>query len=165
MDAPNPMPLALAHLARRDRSMAEMAQYLGRKGFDAAGIEPVLQRLVQLGYLNEERLAGALIRETRASGRGPRAAWLKLKKKAIEGWSLERVVTAWRESGPTESAKAGTAGAELEAALAFIRRRYSGYGEDPRQARRAMGALIRRGFSIDVARKAVQDREDTREEL
>lgn len=155
------MPLALAHLARRDRSMAEMAQYLERKGFDTAGIEPVLQRLVQLGYLNEERLAGALVRETRASGRGPRAAWLKLRKKGIEGWSLERVVTVWRESG----AEAGAAGAELEAALAFIRRRYSGYSEDPRQARRAMGALIRRGFSIDVARKAVEYREDAREDL
>jgi len=148
--------LALDCLGRRERSAKELEVFLVKKGIGQAEIAAVLQRLVELRYLDEERLAAALIRDTRMAGRGPRAAWLKLKKRGVAGWGLERVETVWRESsgsalGPVEQVQAS----ELDLALAFIRRRYAGYASDRKQASRALGALVRRGFSVSVARKAI----------
>ncbi len=145
--------LALDALARRDRSLSELESLLLRKGFAAEEVEQALRRVVELGYLNEERLAGSLIRDSRLAGRGPRAAWIKLKQRGVEGWSLERVQELWKgdASGPE-----GSEFSELETARAWIERRYPGFAEDRKEARRAMGALVRRGYSFDVAQAAVR---------
>lgn len=138
--------VALQRLASREMSLSELESSLTRKGFGSAEIQAALRRVVELGYLNEERLALALIRDTRLARRGPRAAWLKLKKKGILGWTLERVIAEWRDSG---------ADPELEVARAWVMRRYPGFENDPKKAQRALGALVRRGFSFEQAKKAL----------
>lgn len=209
---------AIQRLARRERSLSEMRDFLeglverdgGRAASeadaletsaDAAGtgaaelIEQVLQKLVALRYLDEERMAAAIIRDQRLQSRGPRSAWMKLRQRGVSGWSLERVEAAWRSaeesffsaprdekaseegSDPADSADSRAAGfeAEVETARRWVRRRYRGLGgsagdESPgptgetdrsardelyREKQRALGALLRRGYSMAVARKAI----------
>lgn len=159
----DPFTLALDYLAQRDRSLFEVEAKLKTKGVGDEQIPPVLERLVSLGYLDEERLARALVRDTRMASRGPRTAWLKIRHKKIEGWSLERVTEEWRQGQDSafgvrpelspESCQ--EADPELEVALAFIRRRYPEHKTDRKQAQRALGALLRRGFSFDKAKEAL----------
>jgi SOS response regulatory protein OraA/RecX len=178
--------LALKLLVRRERSLHEMREYLeskcrdsgtGEGDTEATGpVDQVLQRLVSLRYLDEERMAGGLIREQRLQARGPRSAWLKLRKRGISGWSLERVEAFWRES--EDSNLVGAAGAapssdradpssEVEMARRWVLRRYRELAEpetsSDREARaerhsekrRALAALVRRGYSISVALRAL----------
>ena len=162
-ESADPFTLALDYLARRDRSIAEVESHLDAKGVATEEIAEVLKRIVSLGYLDEDRLARAMVRDSRLASRGPRAAWLKIRRKKIEGWSIERVTEEWRlgqdsafaprlDSDPDED---GGRDPELEVALAFVRRRYPDHATDRRQAQRALGALLRRGFSFEKAKQAL----------
>ncbi len=173
--------LALKRLARRERSLQEMREYLESKCRDPETTEAcvgtpdpvdlVLQKLVSLRYLDEERMAGALIREQRLQARGPRSAWLKLRKRGISGWSLERVEALWRESEdssllPSPESPSNLS-AEVEAARRWALRRYRGLSEvvptadrearaeQQRERKRALAALVRRGYSVSVAIRAL----------
>lgn len=162
-ESADPFTLALDYLARRDRSIAEVESHLEAKGVASEEIAEALKRIVSLGYLDEDRLARALVRDTRMASRGPRAAWLKIRRKKIEGWSIERVTEEWRlgqdsafapRIGSVSDEEGGT-DPELEVALAFIRRRYPDHATDRKQAQRALGALLRRGFSFEKAKQAL----------
>ena len=48
---------ALRYLARRDRTEAQMRAYLTRLGASSAYVGSVIKRLVEQGYLNDERYA------------------------------------------------------------------------------------------------------------
>ena len=48
---------ALRYLARRDRTEAQMRAYLTRLGASSAHVGSVIKRLVEQGYLNDERYA------------------------------------------------------------------------------------------------------------
>lgn len=159
--------LALKRLARRERSLSEMRTYLESKlgsddeEADHSGlIEQVLQKLVSLKYLDEERMANALIREQRLQSRGPRSAWMKLKGKGISGWNLERVEQVWR-SGDFVSVETDT---EVETARRWALRRYRGLSlsDNRKERQRALAALVRRGYSFSIAQKALDlsDSED-----
>src|SRR5919108_196085 len=63
------MTYALDVLSRRDRSEAELARKLRRKGFGGEEIEAVGARLRELGYLDDRRLAGRLAEAAVAGGR------------------------------------------------------------------------------------------------
>ncbi len=174
---------ALKRLARRDRSLAEMRSFLlqpsrGRPGEDeltqegfSQQIDEVLRVLVERRYLDEDRLAEALIRDQRLQSRGPRSAWMKLKKRGIEGWTLDRVEQVWRtvesahsfsaDDGPRESSDSRSDQDEVETARRWVLRRYRGLQgatgtELQRERQRALGALVRRGFSLQTARKVLQ---------
>ena len=134
-------------------------------------VDLVLQKLVSLRYLDEERMAGALIREQRLQARGPRSAWLKLRKRGISAWSLERVEALWRESEDSSLVSSPEAplpsSGEVETARRWALRRYRGLAEPvlpadrearaewQREKRRALAALVRRGYSISVAMRAL----------
>src|SRR3989454_10901566 len=48
---------ALRYLARRDRTEAQMKAYLVRLGADSTSVRNMIKRLVERGYLNDERYA------------------------------------------------------------------------------------------------------------
>lgn len=48
--------VALDYLSRQDRSVAQLSQYLSRRGVSEAQIVRMVQRFRQLGYLNDEAL-------------------------------------------------------------------------------------------------------------
>ena len=70
---------ALELLARRAHFRAELARKLAQRGYESAEIEETLDRLTELGYLNEGELAereAARLRDRRGLGRAGVAASL-----------------------------------------------------------------------------------------
>ena len=76
MSAERLFELALRRLVRRERSLSEMREYLQSKSEELVGeggsadwVEQVLQKLVTLRYVDDERMAAAIIRDHRQIGR------------------------------------------------------------------------------------------------
>jgi regulatory protein len=136
---------ALQRLDRRECSTGDIIQFLRRKGFESEIITQVVRELVERKYIDNEKYANLLIREQALRGKGPTWMQMKLREKGIR---LEREVI---ESSVTSVANT----TELEIAQEVVARRYPGIRENPTLAKKALLALLRRGFSYDVARKAL----------
>ena len=61
---------ALSLLDRRDYSRAELLRKLTEKGFDAAASETALDRLTELGFVDDARYAPIVVRHYAAKGYG-----------------------------------------------------------------------------------------------
>jgi len=163
---------ALKRISLRDRSRAELQEFLealSKAEFESIPVEDrqaviasVLEKLESYRYLDEARLAGALIRDQRMASRGPRAAWMKLKKRKIRGWSLEQVEQVWRAGSesfgapPEEEEQDQARGEEIETARRWVVRRYPQASQSRTKQQKALAALVRRGYSFAVARQALQ---------
>ena len=76
----DPYGLALRWLGQRELSALQVRQRLARRGVAAEHIDPVVDRLVADGALNESRMALAAARlETIIKGRGPGRTRQKLR--------------------------------------------------------------------------------------
>ncbi|UAK24898.1 RecX family transcriptional regulator [Sphingomonas nostoxanthinifaciens] len=145
--------LALGYVGRYATSRAKLAAYLVRK-LDVAGwagegeapVAAVVARLAALGYVDDAAFARA-----RGAALGRR------------GYGARRVSDALRAAGvEAEDAAPAQVEAQDEAlarALAFARRRRVGpYADAPldRPAReRALGAMLRAGHALEVARRVI----------
>lgn len=137
--------LALQRLTRREHSEAELKDILTRKGFELEIIEPLLSELVEKKFLSDERFKKAFVSDQVLKGKGPRAIQLKLRQKGVRA-ELDEIQEISEE-------RAGTT--DQERALEIVERRYPGFREDRSEAQRAYQALLRRGFSFDLAREVV----------
>jgi regulatory protein len=133
---------AVALLARREHSRAELARKLARFAQDPAEIEPVLDELARRRLLSDERFA-----EARAQSLGARfgAARLEheLRTRGVDAAAIARVTAAARAS-------------EIDRARAAWRKRFGGRApasaaERAKQARFLQG----RGFSFEAIRRVV----------
>ena len=129
---------ALNLLGYRARSSGEIRQRLGRLEYADETIESVVDRLEELGYLDDEQYARDLARE-KSRRYGPRRVYGDLRKSGMAE------ATAW---SIVEDEFAGRSEAE-EAFEAAARRYNSGEGSVA-QARRVYGFLMRRGYSAEV---------------
>jgi regulatory protein len=132
---------ALRLLARRGRSSKELSNRLKDKGFSPETIRQTIERLEELGYLDDLRLARSLARyllETRPSGR-KRLAW----ELAQRGFPKELIHEALEEAYQGLD--------ERLLALEVARRRLETYRDlKPQAARRRLaGYLQRRGFATE----------------
>jgi regulatory protein len=134
---------ALDLLARRDHGEEELRRKLRRRGFAEGEIDETLGRLREKGYVDDRRYAATFADSAARSG------------KAVG----ERLVQELRRRGiPREiaaEAAAGAAGNHDGGMLLreLIRRRFSGYDHgsaEPREKRRVIGYLLRRGFDFSV---------------
>jgi SOS response regulatory protein OraA/RecX len=158
---------AMKRLARRERSLSEIRTFLESRMRSEVGadeedpeIDWVLRKLLSLRYIDDDRLAEALIRDCRLQSRGPRVAWMKLRRRGIEGWGIERVETTWRQA--SVSVFASQEDDENETARKWVERRYSKLkSPDPSELRkekqRALAALVRRGYSVSVAKRVIEN--------
>ncbi|WP_305044398.1 regulatory protein RecX [Geoalkalibacter sp.] len=140
MSASEPLALALRLLAARDRSQAELAAALERRGIAASDIAEVLERCRELGYVDDRRYAleraRALLRDGRAAGARIR---LDLRRRGID----------------PELAQEALRAAEVEAApeqvlRELLARRFPDFDyarAEARDKRRVIAFLQRRGFS------------------
>lgn len=138
---------AVAALNRREHSQRELTRKLREGGFEDAVIAPVLEQLIERGWLSDSRYAGALARTRAASGQGPRRIHVELARQGITAEN-------------TEAALASCDGDWAAQARALVVRRF---GEaDLRGApneRKAVDFLLRRGFDVNVARDALREAE------
>ena len=150
---------ALRYLDRQDGSVEQVRRSLHRRiarfGDDttrpaaSAAAERVLQRLVDAQLLDDARFALGFAQSQRRRGASARLIRNKLKQR---GLSPEHVDAALAEDSDANQHD------ELSAAQVYARKRRltERYDlGDPLERNKALAALARRGFSFDVARRAL----------
>ena len=137
------MDAAEALIARRDRSVAEVRRHLEGRRVPPAVAEQVIERLVALGYLDDEAMARRFAEQRRER----------------DGWGRDRIVRRLRSLGVAEDAVRAAVegqddGAELETAVRLLERKVRRPLDD-RARRRALGLLARRGYDEQLALAAL----------
>jgi regulatory protein len=137
--------LAFTHLGRRERTVAEVRAHRAKRDVDDATAEATVAELRRQDYLDDEGFATRFVED----------------KRTLEAWGRERIERGLLARGiDRECAGRALAGVghgdELDAALALLVRRYAAPLEDPREARKAFGVLVRKGYDGEVAGDAVR---------
>lgn len=135
---------AVAALGHRERTVAELSQWLAERGFSEAEVESAIARLIEIGELDDARFARRYAED----------------KRELRGWGDSRIREALGARGVdramVESALAGSSdGGDLERALALLERRAEP-ADDDRSRGRALAYLARRGYESELAYDAVR---------
>jgi regulatory protein len=133
-------------LARRAHSRVELLLKLTRRGYEGAAIRAALGRLQELGYLDDQAFAHSFVRR-RGSVRGPRALSAELAARGVDRAEVDTALADFEE-------------AEQVASATRIAERL--YARKPPQSHREIldeigTKLVRRGFSVAVARAACRN--------
>jgi len=141
---------ALRFLEPRQRSADEVRRRLLLRGYRADLVEGCLERLLELGIVDDAAFAQAWVESRdRARPRGERALRAELRRKGIDRQVVDDVMETRESEQPAADADAARRVLERHAsALARV--------ADPRARRqRAYGLLARSGFDSDVALEAI----------
>ena len=128
---------AVALLARREYSRAELAARLASRGASRAEIEPVLDDLERAGYLSDTRFAAAVVRQ-KAGGYSKRAIAHALREKGVTAHVAKDALAALDDED------------ELAQAFALWRRRFGKAPADEREKARQLRFLVSRGYATNV---------------
>lgn len=132
--------IALRALTVRDRSRAELAAALARRGVPAEAAETVLERLGEVGLVDDEQFAAAWVAGRQRRNTSARVLRQELRAKGIEAELVTQAMDALPE------------GAELAAARALVAKRARSLGgvDAVVRRRRLAGQLARRGFGPSI---------------
>ncbi|GLI38234.1 recombination regulator RecX [Geobacter hydrogenophilus] len=140
---------ALDILSRRDQSEAELALKLRRRGIGEDEIESVVNRLRELGYLNDRRLAERIAESALADGRmvGPRLSRELLRRGIPRDLAAEALTRATEGHDPRSAIREMLAGKfpSFDPAVA-----------DFREKRRVVGWFQRRGYPLSAILEALR---------
>jgi regulatory protein len=137
---------ALGLLAVRQRSRRELERRLVQAGFERDAVETELDRLEQVGLIDDAAFAAAVV-ESRMGARGEsrRAVGIKLQQAGVD---REVALAALDEAPDAEQERADRLAASRAGRVA---------GLDPATGfARVSGFLIRRGYPPAVARQAAR---------
>lgn len=130
-------------LARRAHSRAEVRRKLGRRGYGEEEVETAVERLVELGYLDDRNFAEGHVRR-RSSALGPLALSAELAARGVDRSLADTALSHF-------DADAQLASATRLAERVFGPGSFPGY----REMLDSVGPkLLRRGFSPGVVRSA-----------
>lgn len=153
-DPPACREAALKLLERTRRTRSDLEKRLKAKGYAALTVQPVLDRLAEVGLIDDTEYARAWL--AGRWGRKP-SGWRRLQQelrsKGISDDDVERAREVLTERGSAPD--------EVESALKVVtqaRKRLSRFDEQ-KQRQRLYALLARRGFSADVIRRALELRE------
>jgi len=137
---------AVAMLAIRPCSRGEIEQKLRRTGYSADTVEMVLTKLESNDLLNDQEFAGLWAQHRAGQKYGPHRILQELKQKGVSAEDMSQALEELPEEELQETA--------VQLAAKGLRRARA--GEDPRKTQqRVMAALVRRGFSWEQARIAL----------
>jgi regulatory protein len=136
--------LALRALSRREHTVAELRALLAKREADPAEAEEAIERLVEIGQLDDERYASLFAQD----------------KRELNGWGPGRIREALIEKGVARSIAEAAAGGESQDELAeraadLLNRRNDDLDDDSGRGR-ALAFLARRGYELEVAYAAVR---------
>ena len=136
--------LAYAHLNRRDRTVAEVREYLQKRGIQDSVADAAVTELCEQRYLDDDRFARLFAQD----------------KGHLEQWGSDRIRRALIGRGvPEQVADAQLGGdaesGELERAVALLESRFPAGLSDRRESQRALGVLLRKGYDYDLATDAL----------
>ena len=135
---------AAALLSVRDATEKETADRLRKSGYPEEIVARVMQMLTQAGYVDDERFAGHFV-ESRGKRYGSRRLYGELRRKGV---SDQVAREALEDLDPEDEASSARKQAEKLLARKDI--------ADPDVRRKAVQALVRRGYGWDTAREAVE---------
>ncbi len=140
--------LALEYIAHRARTTGELRRRLGRAGFNEDIIETTVDRMSELGYLDDAVYARTFVSERFASkGHGPSRLQADLRRKGVDPDTIRQAIDGQLQSD-----------AVLSAAIEHARSRWHRRPVDPdprRRSKKVADFLARRGFGYDVIRHAL----------
>lgn len=141
VEAPLARDRAYRLLAHRDRSSFELTARLTDSGYPHETATTVVERLVELGLVDDERFAAAWVRSGVSRGLGLTRIRAELREKGISDVSIGDALEEY-----------GAPSAQLDAAVSALRGRFP---RDQKDRNRLVRRLVSRGFSFEVAAKAV----------
>lgn len=146
---------ALKLIARRDHFRAELVEKLRNKGFDDGEIDGAVARLDEIGLLDDETLAERFV-EFRSVDRGwgPHRLANELRRRGVDSSIAEQ---ASRLDDEVHARALETAVRRV------VVRAKDGWWRLPELRARLVKSLIARGFSTDVAYRAICRIADERE--
>ncbi|HEX8392733.1 MAG TPA: regulatory protein RecX [Longimicrobium sp.] len=139
---------ALHLLAVRPRSAAELTRRLRMKGYEPELAAEVVERMRELGMIDDAAFAGMLVRDrVRLRPQGTRRLQNELRAKGVDAEIARDAIRETMEGEGTD---------DLELALRAAQKWKPRAGEEPDRARRRLhGYLARRGFGGDAIREAM----------
>lgn len=149
---PTPLQRALALLTRREHSRKDLLRKLELRGISTEDARAATDKLAAEGWQSELRFAESMLRSRAGSGYGPAYIRAELGTHGLDSELVGTVLQAFD-------------GDWIECARALVRRRHPQVVEtdaaDAKAARRqALDLLLRRGFSMDQARAALETDDD-----
>jgi regulatory protein len=141
---------ALSLLSYRSRSAAELRRRLGRKGFDPEVAGRTVERMRELGVVDDAAFAESFVRDrVRLRPKGTRRLADELRARGVDAETARAAV-----DGVLEREDA----TELDLARQAAARWRPQAGEEPARARRRLhGFLARRGFAGETVRVVVEE--------
>lgn len=150
--------LCLRLLTARARTRAELAERLAKRGYPEDVSERVLDRLAEVGLIDDADFAEQWVRSRRANaGKGRRALIAELRTKGVDNDVIDAVLAD--DDPAAERARA-------ERLVADKLRREKLTDDDAKLARRLVGMLARRGYgqtmAFDVVKVALANERERR---
>lgn len=137
--------LAYRYLSHRERTVVEVRRQLESKRVEPDTIDAAVEELQRLGYLDDVRFARLFVQDRRT----------------LDSWGADRIERRLLAAGVERDVVAAALGDrdgadELGAALAILRRRFPVVPETDRDRDRALGVLVRKGYSLELAYDAIR---------
>jgi len=133
----------LKALNRRERSVAELGEWLTARGHDDDAVEAAIAKLIDGGGLDDRRLAECFA----------------VDKRELSGWGEERIAAALIDRGIDRDLAEGMASEPYEdqadRAARLLAERAESLDSDAARSR-ALGFLTRRGFAYEIAYDAIR---------
>lgn len=141
---PSALAMAVAMLARREHSQAELLKKLLLKEVPEDEAKAAIQRLADEGLQSDQRFLESRLRIKLSAAHGPNRAQFELSKHGLDEEAVSQAMEGADEKWQ-------------EAAYDLIERKY-GRSPLPRELQtKAFNLLIRRGFTYDQAWAAIRD--------
>lgn len=152
---------ALGLLVRREHSATELKRKLRGKGVEVDELDAALETLQRQGFQDDRRYAEALVRSRAVAGQGPVRIRAELRVNGVPAADVDAAFEAAEAEGLDWADIAARVAARFLPAL-----RGAGRGAEAIKLRhRALGFLLRRGFSQDQARQALALRAEADDEV
>lgn len=133
---------AIQLLGYRERSTSELRKGLIDSGYGSSTASSVVERLQELGLVDDERFAGMWVHSRAASGIGARRIAHELAEKGV---APDTIDAALQESCPTDG--------QLERAKSALGGRVA---TDRKAREKLVRRLVSRGYDLSIALRAVQ---------
>jgi len=145
-DPASPRERALALLARREHSRAELARKLNVADCDGTEVEALLDEFEAKNWLSDRRFAESWVADHRSHAGAVKLAF-DLRQRGVADNIIEAVLAENRDS-------------ELERAQAVWQKKFGSAPTDMTEKARQMRFLQSRGFGTEVIRRVIHDAAD-----
>lgn len=139
---------AMFSLDMRDHSEKEIRQKLMRK-FDERSVDSAVEKLIDLGLINDRRYAELLTRELFERKKyGKNRVRSELFRRGIASDIVSEVIEAYEEENDSDN---------VEKIVDIIRKKYYNKLVDEKSRQKVVAALVRLGYSFSDIRQAMRE--------